>query len=268
MTIGWTRYCWPMSGRLLEGRTALVTGGGRGIGRAVVERFTQAGAQTAVADIDLEAANTVAAAADGYAVRVDVADEASVRAAFDACLKRYGRLDIVVANAGILHLSPVAETSLADWERVLRINLTGAFLTVRTAARRLIDQAEGGRIILTSSLYGTRGGAENGAYSASKFGVVGLMECLAAELAPHDITVNAVCPGQVQTEMMEAFFRDRGAIRGVDPDVIRTEVIGGVPAGRMATPFEVADIFVFLASPLSGYVTGQSVIVDGGLTVA
>jgi NAD(P)-dependent dehydrogenase (short-subunit alcohol dehydrogenase family) len=257
-----------MTDQLLDGRVALITGAASGIGRAIAERFADVGARVAVADIDAAAADATAHAVGGVSLAVDVADEASVDAAVAACVAQLGRLDIAVANAGVLHLSRVVETDLGAWRRVLDVNLTGAFLTARAAARRLVAQGEGGRIILTSSLFGTRGGVENAAYSASKFGVVGLAECLAAELAPDGITVNAVCPGQVDTSMMQAFFHDRGALRRVDPDVVRDETVARIPAGRMASAAEVADVFVFLASPMAGYVTGQSLVVDGGMTVA
>jgi NAD(P)-dependent dehydrogenase (short-subunit alcohol dehydrogenase family) len=256
-----------MANGLLEGQTALITGAAEGIGRAIAGRFRVAGCSVAVADIDRSAAEVAAAEISGYAVPLDVSDEHSVEAAFDACVARYGRLDIVVANAGVLHLSRVVDTDLTVWEQVLRVNLTGAFLTARAGARRLTAQGGGGRILLTSSLFGTRGGVENAAYSASKFGIIGLTECLAAELAASGITVNAVCPGQVDTEMMQRFFRDRGRVRGVDPDTVRDDTVARVPAGRMASPAEVADIFVFLASPMATYITGQSVIVDGGMSV-
>ena len=257
-----------MTDPLLDGRVALITGAASGIGRAIAERFAGAGAQVAVADIDAAAADETAHAVGGVSLAVDVADEASVDAAVAVCVAQFGRLDIAVANAGVLHLSRVVDTDLRAWRRVLDVNLTGAFLTARATARRLIEQGQGGRIILTSSLFGTRGGVENASYAASKFGVVGLAECLAAELAANGITVNAVCPGQVDTPMMQAFFRDRGALRGVDSRVVRDEVVGRIPSGRMATAAEVADVFVFLASPMAGYVTGQSIIVDGGMTVA
>jgi NAD(P)-dependent dehydrogenase (short-subunit alcohol dehydrogenase family) len=256
-----------MSDELLEGRIALITGAASGIGSAIAQRFAQAGAQVAIADLDLQAAEETARAVDGLAVAIDVADEASVEAAFDACVGQLGGIDIAVANAGVLALSRAVDTDLRMWQRVLDVNLTGAFLTARGAARRLVAQGRGGRILLTSSLFGTRGGVENAAYSASKFGVVGLAECLAAELAPDAITVNAVCPGQVDTPMMGAFFRDRGALRDVDPEVVRNEVVGRIPTGRMASAAEIADVFAFLASPMAGYITGQSIIVDGGITV-
>jgi NAD(P)-dependent dehydrogenase (short-subunit alcohol dehydrogenase family) len=258
---------------LLTGRTAFVTGGARGIGRAVVERFAEEGARVMVGDVagdDVEAL-AVGLRERGLDVRattLDVTDPSSVEAAADACERAFGAADVLVANAGILLLEPVLDMPLEHWRRVLDVNLTGAFLCCRTFGQRMLAAGGGGRILVTSSLFGTRGGRDNGAYSASKFGVIGLVESLAAELAPHDILVNAVCPGQVNTEMMQQLFRDLAESRRTGAHDIERELLAKIPLGRMAAPAEVADVFVFLASPLARYVTGQSVIVDGGSTVA
>lgn len=198
---------------------------------------------------------------------VDVLDADSVQRATDACIDAFGRLDVVVANAGVLHLRPVVDIELAQWQRVLDVNLTGAFLTAQVAARRLVAQGSGGRILFTSSLFGLRGGAENAAYSASKFGVIGLAQSLAAELAPYDILVNSVCPGQIDTAMMRALFDDRAEREGRSAGDVEAELRDKIPMGRMAAPEEVADTFVYLASDHASYVTGQHLVVDGGWTV-
>jgi NAD(P)-dependent dehydrogenase (short-subunit alcohol dehydrogenase family) len=245
---------------LLAGKAALVTGGARGIGRAVARRFADEGADVLVGDL-------AAGDRDLPFVELDVSDERSIDAAVAAAVERFGQLDVFVANAGILQLGPLAETELATWERVLGVNLTGVFLTCRAAARHLVAQGTGGRVIATSSLFGRRGGRNNVSYSASKFGVVGVVETAAAELAEHGITVNAVCPGQVDTEMMGDLFTRFGELRGVTPETVREEFEGRIPIGRLASPEEVASVFVFLASDLGSYVTGQSIIVDGGQQV-
>jgi NAD(P)-dependent dehydrogenase (short-subunit alcohol dehydrogenase family) len=257
---------------LLEGKIAFVTGGARGIGLAVAERFCEEGARVVLGDIRAEEAE---AAAEGLraaghaaaAVELDVTDEGSVEEAARACEETYGGVDVLVANAGLLYLAPVVEMDREAWERVLAVNLTGAFLSCKAFAQRMVERGEGGRIIVTSSLFGRRGGRENAAYSASKFGVIGLAESLAAELAPHGILVNAVCPGQVATEMMAELFEQRGALRGADAGRVEAELLAKIPLGRMASPREIGDVFVFLASDLSGYVAGQSLIVDGGWAV-
>lgn len=263
-----------MEAGLLAGRVAFITGAARGIGRAIAERYVQEGAAVVLGDIDGPAVATAAAEVDrvgggskASAVVVDVTSLSSLGEALSECLVRHGRVDSVVANAGILHLQHVLDTPLDRWRRVLEVNLTGAFLTCQVFGRQLVEQGQGGSMILTSSLFGVRGGVENGAYSASKFGLIGLMQSLAAELAPHKILVNAVCPGQVDTDMMRALFRDRAALRGQTEDAVRRELEQRVPLGRLASVSEIADIYVFLASRLNHYITGQSLVADGGWLV-
>lgn len=253
---------------LLKGKTAFITGGAQGIGLAVAQRFCQEGASVTLGDVRLGEAESAAhrLREDGYdarAVRVDVTDEISLEEAAQA----HGATDILVANAGLLHLSPVLDTDRKDWQKIIDVNLTGAFLTCKVFARRMVERGEGGRIVITSSLFGRRGGMENAAYSASKFGVIGLAESLAAEIAPHDILVNAVCPGQVDTEMMSELFEERAESRNLGTGEVEAEMLAKIPLGRMASPEEIGDVFVFLASDLSRYVTGQSLVADGGWMV-
>ncbi len=257
---------------LLAERTAFITGGARGIGRALVERFAEEGARVLCGDVAGDAAEATASELRdrGLSVRattVDVTDPESVEAAANACEREFGVADVLVANAGILLLEPVLEMKLEQWRRVLDVNLTGAFLCCRAFGGRMVTAGAAGSILVTSSLFGTRGGRDNGAYSASKFGVIGLVESLAAELAPHEILVNAVCPGQVDTEMMQQLFRDRADPRRTTAREIEATMLEQIPIGRMAKPAEIADAFVFLASPLARYVTGQHVVVDGGSSV-
>ena len=195
---------------------------------------------------------------------MDVTSEASIEEAARRCSTRFGEPWAVVANAGILHLAPLIEIPLERWQQVIDVNLTGVFLTCKIFVRRMLAAGHGGRIIATSSLFGRRGGAGNSAYSASKFGVIGLVESLAAELAPHGILVNAVCPGQVDTELMRQVL----ASKAVGGDEAESDLVARIPLGRLASPSEIADCFLFLASPLSRYVTGQSLLVDGGWQVA
>lgn len=256
---------------LLEGRVAVITGAGRGIGRTIAERYLACGARVVVADV--AGADTTAAELDAahpgrvVGVRVDVTDEESVRELRERSVTAFGGVDVVVANAGVLLLQPVLETERAQWQRVLDVNLTGTFLTCRELGRQLVEQGRGGRVIVSSSLFGVRGGKGNGAYSASKFGMIGLMQSLAAELAPHAVTVNAVCPGQVDTPMLEQLFVDRAASTGRTPDEVRQDLLDTIPLGRLAPPEEIADAYVYLASSLSSYVTAQSLVVDGGCQV-
>ena len=258
---------------LLDGKVAAVTGASRSIGLAVARRYAEEGASVVLADIDTTGAEAAAAELSGdglqaTAVHVDVTDPASVDAAVQACLAVYGRVDIAVANAGILHLAPLTETEPAAWQRVIDVNLTGAFVSLQAFAKAMIAGGEGGRLIATSSLFGVRGGRENVAYAASKFGVVGLVESAAADLAPYGITVNAVCPGQIRTPMGDQVVADKAELRGVKPESIVADMVSRIPIGRMGTVDEVADTYVYLASPLAQYVTGASLLVDGGWMVA
>ena len=254
---------------LLDGRVALVTGGARGIGLEVGARLAAAGSAVVLADIAegavQEAADRLRAdGARATGVVVDVTDEASVADAFDRAETALGAVDVLVANAGVLVLQRALDLSVSDYRRVLEVNLTGTFITCREGGRRMVDAGGGGRIIISSSLFGLRGGVENTAYSSSKFGVIGLAQCLAAELGGSGITVNAVCPGQVDTVMIRDLIAERARLTGSSPEEVEQAMLARIPSRRMARPEEVADTYVWLASDMAGYVTGQSIVVDGG----
>ena len=245
-----------MNTALLHGKTALITGGARGIGHAVARAFAAHGARVIVADVGAAASTQTV-----RSITLDVTDEGATEAAFDMLANEGWAPDVVVPNAGILHLEEVTTLPVDRFRAVVEVNLTGAFLTARAAARRMGD---GGRIILTSSLFGLRGGGQNAAYSASKFGMVGLMQSMAADLAPRGILVNAVAPGQIATEMLDKLVADRLAMGLPDP---RERLRARIPLGRLGTPEELAGTYVWLASALSAYVTGQTIAVDGGWQV-
>ncbi len=258
---------------LLSGRVALVTGAGRGIGRAVARAFAARGAKVVLADVDVA---TVSAAADEcaaefgaetLAIEMDVTDPDSIAGAADTVEATLGLCDVVVANAGILVFKPVLEISHAEFARVVEVNLTGAFLTAREFGGRLVRAQQTGSIILTSSLFGLRGGAGNAAYSASKFGMIGLAESMAADLAPYGIRVNSVCPGQIDSDMLQQLFADRAAQSGTTPAEEQAVFERRIPLGALGTAEAVADGFVYLASGISSYVTGQKLVIDGGWSV-
>jgi NAD(P)-dependent dehydrogenase (short-subunit alcohol dehydrogenase family) len=251
---------------LLQDKVALVTGGAQGIGLAVARAFLAEGAAVAIADVRADALEAAAAGLPGRVlpVTLDVTDEAATEAAVARIEAELGPLAIAVPNAGILVLKHGVDTGVDEFRRVLDVNLTGAFVTAKVAARRLLAHGKGGRIVFTSSLFGLRGGRENSAYSASKFGMIGVMQSLAAELAPAGILVNAVCPGQMDTEMIRQLFRDRAAIRGVPEAEVRGALEGRIPVGHLGPLDHLAGTYVYLASDLSRYVTGQSITVDGG----
>jgi len=257
---------------MLSGKVAFITGAAQGIGLAVTQAYARHGASVVMADIAREplelAAGTLPDPTNALAVALDVADEAATKSALAKTIERFGRIDIVVANAGILLLKHVVDIDLAAWRRVIDVNLTGAFLTAKIFSQRLISQRTGGRVLFTSSLFGLRGGVENGAYSASKFGLIGLMQSLAAELAPHGVLVNAVCPGQMETEMIHKLFRDRAALTGRTEAAVQAALVSRIPVGHLGRMDDLAGTFVYLASDLCQYTTGQSFTVDGGWQVA
>jgi NAD(P)-dependent dehydrogenase (short-subunit alcohol dehydrogenase family) len=260
-------------GTLLEGKVAAVTGAARGIGFAVADAYAQQGASVSLIDVAGDAVERAAASlrdcgAQAIAITADVTSLDDMRAAAATTVERFGRVDCAVANAGVLLLRHVLDMDVDQWRRVIDINLTGAFTTCKAFAERFVALSNGGRLILTSSLFGLRGGVENGAYSASKFGMIGLMECLAAELAPAGILVNAVCPGQIRTDMMTQLARDRAELTGVTPEAAIDVLTARIPMRRLGELAEVANAYVYLASELSSYVTGQTLVIDGGWQVS
>ena len=252
--------------KFLEGKVAFITGGAKGIGLAVAQALISCGARVMLADVESDLASQRAEelGMNAASTGLDVRDEAATEAALKATLECFGRVDIVIPNAGILLLKHAVDLSAAEFRSVLDVNLTGAFITASVFSRHLIEQGNGGRLVLTSSLFGLRGGKENSAYSASKFGMIGLMQCLAAELAQYDILVNCVCPGQMDTGMIRQLFRDRAEITGTTEMEVHKSLVDRIPLGHLGSLDKLAGTYVYLASPLSQYVTGQSITVDGG----
>ena len=252
--------------KFLEGKVAFITGGAKGIGLAVAQALISCGARVMLADVESDLASQRAEelGMNAASTGLDVRDEAATEAALKATLECFDRVDIVIPNAGILLLKHAVDLSAAEFRSVLDVNLTGAFITASVFSRHLIEQGNGGRLVLTSSLFGLRGGKENSAYSASKFGMIGLMQCLAAELAQYDILVNCVCPGQMDTDMIRQLFRDRAEITGTTEMEVHKSLVDRIPLGHLGSLDKLAGTYVYLASPLSQYVTGQSITVDGG----
>ncbi len=256
---------------LLDGKVACVTGAARGIGLAVAQRYAAEGGRVVLGDLNAtqgEAAAEALRQAGHQAtfVRVDVTDEASLETYLAGALAWAGRVDVAVANAGVLFYAPLQETTRADWDRVLGVNLTGVYLTCRVFSRQLLSQGTGGRIICASSYGGKRGEANVTAYCASKFGVIGLVQSLALEMAPHGITVNAVCPGEIDTDMYAYVMDARARETGVTVEEYRARLEASIPLQRrLGYPREIADAYVFLASPLADYVTGSALDVTGGM---
>ena len=254
--------------RRLEGKVALVTGGARGIGYAIARRLADEGASVAVLALHAESAERAAfeIGSPTLPIAADVSDEEAMAGAVRDTVAAFGRLDVMVNNAGTISIAPVVETSVETWDRVLAVNLRGAFLGCREAARQLIAQGDGGRIINGSSGAGRRGNARIGAYAASKFGVIGLTQSLAVELAPHRITVNAYCPGHVTSTPMWDEIDAMSTFRsGEAPGSAKRAAEAEPPLARAGRPEEVAAAVAYLASDEAAYVTGESLLVDGGL---
>ena len=253
---------------LLEGKRAFVTGAARGIGEATARRFCEEGAGVVLTDIDGGAVEGAAAALraaghDAHGEALDVTEATSVERVLEGAADRLGGLDIAVANAGVLSLGSIDELTLAELERTLRVNVVGTFATLKHAAPHL-RAAGGGVLLCTASQAGVHGYPEMSAYCASKFALVGLVESLAQELAPDGIRVCAVAPGVTETEMYRQLVRDRARLWGVDEAQADERIRETVPIHRTATPEDVANAFVYLASSQAGYVSGVALVLDGG----
>jgi NAD(P)-dependent dehydrogenase (short-subunit alcohol dehydrogenase family) len=255
----------------MQGQVAIVTGGGGGIGRAVGRALAQAGVRVALADLHLPAAEEAARtlAESGHevcALLADVADRHAVQSMAEAVLARWGRIDILVNNAGISITRPLLEMTEDEWQRVLRVNLTGPFLCSQTVAAHMIARRYG-RIVNIASTAAQFGAPGLAAYASSKSALLGLTRVSAIEWAPYGIAVNAVCPGNTDTEMLQEVLARRAAALGKPVEEVIAGILSKTPAGRFGDPAEVAAVVAFLASPAAGYVNGQALTVCGGRTI-
>jgi meso-butanediol dehydrogenase/(S,S)-butanediol dehydrogenase/diacetyl reductase len=257
--------------RRLEGKTCIVTGAAHGIGKAIAQRLATEGASVVIGDIDLDTAVAVAVDIDAsggraFGCHVDVTQRQSLTELISVTAERYGDLHVMFNNAGVAQAVPILDTTEEQWERLMRINALGVLLGTQESAKRFIEQGSGGKIVNTASVAGKQGFALVGAYSASKFAVVGLTQAAARELASHGITVNGFCPGIVATDLW----------RKLDEQIMhtgRTSEVGEAMAqfgedillGRVSVPEDSAGIAAYLASTDSDYMTGQCIQVDGGM---
>ncbi len=254
----------------LDGQVALVTGGARGIGAAICRRLAREGARVAVFDLDEAAAQATAAAVAGaggqaLALRVDVTSRAQVEAGVARVVSELGRLDVLVNNAGVLRVTPVLEIDDADFELHMAVNARAVLIASQTAARHMIAQGGGGRIItIVSSAGRLPSKAPIGSYVASKHAAMGLVQQLGLELAPHGILVNAVFPGIVDTEMLADVYRGVAERTGRTSAQVRQADIESIPLGRLQTPNDVANMVAFLASSDASYSVGQAFDAGGG----
>jgi meso-butanediol dehydrogenase/(S,S)-butanediol dehydrogenase/diacetyl reductase len=252
-------------------RSAFVTGAARGIGKAIAERLVADGFGVSLADLPSlkDQLDTVVVDLGGpeaaLGLGIDVTDLDSVEEAVAAHVRHFGGLDVMVANAGIALTAPLLETTAEQWQLTMDTNVKGVFHCYQSAARQMIAQGRGGRLIGAASVASHRGGKWQAAYSASKFAVRGMSQSVAQELAPHQITVNVYSPGVVHTPMWEGIDAEMTRRRGTELGSEMAGMVAGIPLGRLETPTDVAGVVSFLASPDANYITGQSIVVDGGM---
>ncbi len=256
---------------ILKNRIAFVTGGAQGLGEAICHRLASEGADVVVADLNMAGAEKVAgevAEKTGrktLAVCVDVTKEDQVQAAIERAVREFGRLDVVVSNAGILLSGAVGEIPAAKWRAVIEVNLFGYFLVARHASLQMMKQRSG-VIIQVNSKSGKKGSFKNSAYAASKFGGIGLTQSLALELAEYGVRVNAVCPGNLLDSPLwvDSLYDQYARNQGMTKEQIRQKYVDQVPLGRGCTYDDVNNVIVFLASDSASYMTGQAINVTGG----
>jgi NAD(P)-dependent dehydrogenase (short-subunit alcohol dehydrogenase family) len=272
----------------LKGKVAIVTGAGRklGIGRGIALRLARDGADVAVADICREfeefpgyglgmweglketADEVSALGVRGLPVKVDVTDAAQVDEMVRQTVEALGRLDIIVNNAGGgPGPAPVIAMEEVAWNKTMAINATGTFLCSRAAARQMLSQGQGGKIVNLSSIAGKRGERFMAAYTAAKAAIIGLTQVMALELGAANIQVNAVCPGDVDTDLQRWAWKLEADFRGIPYEEVVKVAVARIPVGRLEVPQDVANLVAFLASPESDYMTGQAINVDGGIVM-
>lgn len=245
----------------LEGKIAVVTGASRGLGKAIAIGLAKAGADVIVTDV-LDTSETVREIKEikreSIGLKVDVSDKKDVDAMVKKIQNKFDKIDILVNNAGILLTGNAEDLDKEDWDKVLQINLTGQFLCAQAVGRQMIKQ-KSGKIINISSIAGLFGYASSACYSASKAGVLSLTQTLAAEWGKHNINVNSICPGVFATDMTKDYLKDKEFMENIE---------NNVPFKRYAKPEELIGTVIYLASKASDYVTGHSVVIDGGWTAA
>jgi NAD(P)-dependent dehydrogenase (short-subunit alcohol dehydrogenase family) len=252
-----------MSNSAFEGKVAVVTGGARGIGFATARLLYAGGAKLVIADVDSDAAEAAAdllangTEAGPLAIAMDVSQQDQARMMVDSARNRFGRLDILIHSAGIGREEPFLATTAETWQRMIEVDLSGTFYCCQAAAQAMIGHG-GGRIVTIASVAGLRGGSSRAAYGSAKGGVVALTKVMAVELATHGITVNAIAPGAIETELVKAMHTA----------ATRSSYLARIPMGRYGTPEEVAAAAVFLCSEQAAYITGHILAVDGGFLAA
>jgi NAD(P)-dependent dehydrogenase (short-subunit alcohol dehydrogenase family) len=257
----------------LEGKVALVTGAGRGMGRAISLQLAEAGANIAVSDIDATTAEDTAVAVkqlgrESIVLPADMGDLQDIDRMFRQAKDAFGRIDVVVNNAGVTKYLDIMDVQEEDWDRIHRVNAKGVFFCMQRAARELIDQGQGGRIINIASIAGKGyAGTSNAAYAASKGAVISMTHIAALQLGQYDINVNAICPGSTLTTMAADTMAGRSERTGQSMSELAEARDAKIPIGRPNDPEDIAAMAVFLAGPGARNITGQAFNVDGGLVM-
>jgi len=259
---------------LLKDKIALVTGAGRGMGRAIALQYAQAGAAVAAADIDATTAHDTSAAVEALGqrslpIQADVGNTAQIDAMIRQTVETFGRLDVVVNNAGITRFLDIMEVTEEDWDRIHQVNARGVFFCMQRAARAMIAQGQGGRIINIASIAGKGySGTSNAAYAASKGAVIAMTKIAAHQLGRYDINVNAICPGVTRTAMSQGSLQQRAETLGITIEELERRRLEVIPIHRANDPDDIAAMALFLASPGARNITGQALNVDGGLIMS
>ncbi|WP_339758171.1 L-iditol 2-dehydrogenase [uncultured Hoeflea sp.] len=250
----------------LSGKSALITGAARGIGRAFAEAYIREGATVAIADINLEAAQASAAGMgdSAYAVQIDVSQQDSIDAAIAAVVARAGKLDILINNAALFDAAETVDITRASYDRLYAVNVGGTLFTMQAAARQMIRQGHGGKIINMASQAGRRGESLVLVYCSTKAAVISMTQSAGLNLIKHGINVNAIAPGVVDGEHWDHVDSMFARLENKQPGEKKAEVAASVPAGRFATPDDLTGMAIFLASPESDYILSQTYNVDGG----
>jgi acetoin reductase-like protein len=250
---------------------ALVTGAGQGIGRAIALRLARDGFDVAVLDVNRETARAVADEVEGLGRRaltlaVDLLQVPDIEPALGRVVQHWDRLDLLVNNAGTVPIKSLLEITETDWDQVLDLNLKAAFVCLQAAGRIMIDQG-GGHIINMTSISGLGPRPDQTHYAAAKAAIINLTQSAALAFAPHGVTVNAVCPGIVDTPLTQQIHRERARRAGITPQESLSRKVAQIPLARIQTPDDVAGVVAFLVSPDGAYITGQTLVVDGGMVL-
>ena len=259
---------------VLAEKIALVTGAGRGMGRAIALQYAQAGAAIAAVDVDGQTAQETSAAIEAAGgrslpIQADVGELASIERMVQQTVETFGRLDVIVNNAGVTRYLNIMEVTEADWDRIHRVNAKGVFFCMQRAAQQMMAQGQGGRIINIASIAGKGyAGTSNAAYAASKGAVIAMTMIAAHQLGRYDINVNAICPGVTRTAMSQASMVQRAEMLGVTVEEMERRRLETIPIRRANDPEDIAAMAVFLASPGARNITGQAFNVDGGLIMS